>query len=284
MAFSERGGYKAVRAQIQFECMDDPLRNGIWNVLTDHWLVEGDWHDGVYRFSSARYRARRLYRDFFRLPADSVPTAWPTFRKVVRDWFFSFEWHAVYDLVEYSVRDYESNGGSAVSEFVKDLNSILDREKAGYRLVDGLVMPLTSEEEIEVLEGALTGSPDPVRAHLRCALEMLSDRVNPDYRNSIKESISGVESLCRQIAGVDKAGLGDALDALVNRRGTQLHKALRGAFNQLYGWTSDAEGIRHAMMEEPNLKIEDAKFMLVACAAFVNYVRAKANASADITP
>jgi len=255
--------------------MDEALRNGIWNVLTDHWLVEGDWHDRGNRFSRAQYRAHRLYGDFFKLPADSVPTAWPTFRKVVRDWFFSCEWNAVYDLVEYSVRDYESDGGAAVSEFIKDLNSILDREKAGYRLVDGLVTPLTSEEEIEVLEEVLSGAADPVRAHFRCALEKLADRVNPDYRNSIKESMSGVESLCRQITGIDKASLGDALDALMKRGGMQVHKALRGAFNQLYGWTSDAEGIRHAMMEEPNLKLEDAKFMLVACAAFVNYLKAK---------
>lgn len=43
-----------------------------------------------------------------------------------------------------------------------------------------------------------------------------------------------------------------------------------------YGWTSDTPGIRHALMTEPDLHVEDAKFMLVACSAFINYVIAKA--------
>jgi hypothetical protein len=44
----------------------------------------------------------------------------------------------------------------------------------------------------------------------------------------------------------------------------------------MYGYTSDAEGIRHALMDEPTLESEDAKFMLVSCSAFVNYLRSKA--------
>jgi hypothetical protein len=44
----------------------------------------------------------------------------------------------------------------------------------------------------------------------------------------------------------------------------------------MYGYTSDAQGIRHALMDEPNLSFEDAKFMLVSCSAFVNYLIAKA--------
>ena len=34
-------------------------------------------------------------------------------------------------------------------------------------------------------------------------------------------------------------------------------------------YTSDADGIRHALSEEANLDLADAKFMHVVCAAFV---------------
>jgi hypothetical protein len=44
----------------------------------------------------------------------------------------------------------------------------------------------------------------------------------------------------------------------------------------LYGYTSDSSGIRHALQDEPNLDFVDAKFMLVACSAFVNYLTDKA--------
>jgi hypothetical protein len=36
----------------------------------------------------------------------------------------------------------------------------------------------------------------------------MTDREQPDYRNSIKESISAIESLCRKITGNDKGTLG----------------------------------------------------------------------------
>ncbi|MCJ7614296.1 hypothetical protein MUO71_06000, partial [Candidatus Bathyarchaeota archaeon] len=55
-----------------------------------------------------------------------------------------------------------------------------------------------------------------------------------------------------------------------------LHGALKQSFIKLYAYTSDAEGIRHALMDAPTLSSEDAKFMLVSCSAFVNYLTAKA--------
>jgi hypothetical protein len=56
-----------------------------------------------------------------------------------------------------------------------------------------------------------------------------------------------------------------------------MHPSLKSAFQNLYGYTSDANGIRHALLEEANLDFEDAKFMLVSCSAFVNYLVAKAS-------
>jgi hypothetical protein len=37
-----------------------------------------------------------------------------------------------------------------------------------------------------------------------------------------------------------------------------------------------ADGIRHALLEESTLDLDDAKFMLVSCSGFVNYLAAKA--------
>ncbi|MBY0098678.1 hypothetical protein [Mesobacillus maritimus] len=62
---------------------------------------------------------------------------------------------------------------------------------------------------------------------------------------------------------------------LEERLGVQMHGALREGFLKIYGYTSDGDGIRHALIEEPSLSFEDAKFMLVACSAFVNYLVVK---------
>src|SRR5205814_4142658 len=102
----------------------------------------------------------------------------------------------------------------------------------------------------------------------------MSDRKNPDYRNSIKEAISAVEATCGMISGKPKATLGDALKVL--REKGSVHPALEKAFSAIYGYTSDANGIRHALTEESNLTFSDAKFMVISCSAFVNYLRGKA--------
>jgi len=51
---------------------------------------------------------------------------------------------------------------------------------------------------------------------------------------------------------------------------------LKRAFTALYGYTSDSGGIRHSLLEEDiAVTMEDAKFMLVTCSAFINYLKSK---------
>jgi hypothetical protein len=115
-----------------------------------------------------------------------------------------------------------------------------------------------------------------VGIHIRTAIEQFSDRKAPGYRNSIKESISAVEAMCKIITGLENAMLPEALKRL-EEKGISLHAALKKSFISLYGYTSDADGIRHALLEESTLDFDDAKFMLVSCSAFVNYLAAKAS-------
>jgi len=109
---------------------------------------------------------------------------------------------------------------------------------------------------------------------LNQSLTLLAKRKQARYRNSIKDSISAVESLCKIIVKQGKATLGPDLNAVEKQ--TKLHAAFKQAFQKLYGHTSDAQGIHHALMDEPTLDVEDAKFMLVSCSAFVTYLVVKA--------
>jgi hypothetical protein len=68
--------------------------------------------------------------------------------------------------------------------------------------------------------------------------------------------------------------LGEALRKVEGR--VAIHPALKKGFSNIYGYTSDAGGIRHALLEEASLHFEDAKYMLVSCSAFVNYLAEKA--------
>ena len=117
------------------------------------------------------------------------------------------------------------------------------------------------------------------KTHISTAISKLSDRQQPNYRNSIKESISAVESVVRVICDDEKATLGKALkkiDVKVN-----IHPALKDAFSKIYGYTSDENGIRHALSDESDLDSEDAVSILAACSAFINYIIVKAQ-KADV--
>ena len=93
-------------------------------------------------------------------------------------------------------------------------------------------------------------------------------------KDSIKEAISAIESLCAIVTGNKKANFGPALSEIGKK--FQIHGALKSAFSALYGYTSDSGGIRHSLLEDDiEVSFEDAKFMLVSCSAFVNYLKVK---------
>ena len=98
----------------------------------------------------------------------------------------------------------------------------------------------------------------------------MSDRRVPDFRNSIKESISAVETVCRLITESRADTLGAAIKKVSSK--APLHPAFEQALLKLYGFTSDEGGVRHALMEETSLRYSDAKFMLVLCSGFVNFL------------
>lgn len=154
------------------------------------------------------------------------------------------------------------------------VNTILRREFIGYRFVDEQLTPISDELEVGEINKALQNPYGSVYEHLSKANKLIADRNAPDYENSIKESISAVEALCEILTGITgkEASLGKMLKKL-EENGVEIHSGLKAAFNSLYGYTSDANGIRHAgNIGGSSSTFEEAKFMLVSCSAFVNYL------------
>jgi hypothetical protein len=185
--------------------------------------------------------------------------------------FFAAKWFEVYDFVEFVANNFERYRFK--DAFISACNARLEAEASAYRFVGTLITRITEEAEVQQIDEALAKTTGPVRAHLLRALELLSDRSSPDYRNSIKESISAVESLVALETNSDRGTLGQLLKLLEDQ--IQLHTALKNAFSSLYGYTSDANGIRHALLDVATLRFKDAKFFLVVCTAFITFVLAK---------
>lgn len=276
MRFSQRQGLTPVRKVAQKDSIDSDLRNGLWNALTlmywERYCEPGtdltERNDYV-RGSNIGDLILALWGHFYKRPIDTIDTYWGNCLPKLRARFFECPWHEVYDFIEF-VANYGPK--DTKQRFIEICNINLERENSAYRFVGDQIAEITSDQEIESIEEAIRKATpySGVRTHLNSALSYLANKTSPDYRNSIKEAISAVESLAKQLGKDESATLGVVLKQL--ERDKKLHPALKNAFSALYGYTSDADGIRHALLSEDKITKADARFMLVCCSAFVNYV------------
>ena len=269
--FSVRHSHQQPKS-IQYEDMDDDLRTGLWNVFLDCFpnVVS------VKRFTRFHSIFGTIWADFLKKPsdeyADDILRGSTDF---IKDVFLSSEWHKVFDLVEFVISFLSTPTTQATKKkFIDQCNKILEQENSAYKIVEGCVVEITAEQEIESIESAMATPYEGANGHIKNALSLFSRRENPDYRNSIKESISAVESITREITGKDSFSAG--VDKL-GKCGIKLHRDHQSALKNLYKFTCDADGIRHASPNSEPLDINrnTARFMLITCSAFVNHIIAE---------
>ncbi|MDE2700787.1 MAG: hypothetical protein OXI23_18110 [Gemmatimonadota bacterium] len=137
--------------------------------------------------------------------------------------------------------------------------------------------PRVSKEQGKATQQAIKtvhqGEMNSAATHLRQAAEHINMR---QYADSVADSIHAVESVARTIDPNDGDSLGKALKSLEDD-GLLKHKALKQAFMKLYGYTSDEQGIRHALLDQnsADVGLDEAIFMFGACASFAAYLTRK---------
>lgn len=254
--------------------MDDALKNALWNIVYGRYFVRyANTRQDIGHVNEGKLLLE-LWIHHFNQPVDTFYTEFHNCLKQVRPAYMRSDWSSTYDFIEF-IANCELVKDRSVP-FMNACNAALEKHVSAYRFVGATLAPITSEEEIMAVEQGLShaGKFATVAAHLETALTRLSDRSGPDYRNSIKESISAVEAACQITTGDNNATLGKALKQI------GVHPALEKGFGAIYGYTNAADGIRHALSEESNVTTDDAKFFLVSCSAFVNYLIAKGSQSA----
>ena len=197
---------------MQIESIDGPLRNGLWSVFYEVIALDGRTVDNLMANHYADLM-RILWKRFFKLPINAMPSYWNVSSEDIEVKFYSLSWFAIYDFVEFVA---QNTGGKRQTNFINNCNDVLRQEMAGYRFVGDEIAQITSDEEIAEIEQAINETDtNAVSSHLNLirALELLSDKTEPDYRNSIKESISAVKALCAKLTD-SSATLGQALKRL----------------------------------------------------------------------
>jgi hypothetical protein len=279
MRFSQRKGLTPVKSIIQKDSIDTDLKNGLWNAF--HMCLWENYRPNnpiAPSFNDSNlYELFQIYWHlYFKQQLHTLPHYFEDALQKIHGYFFSCTWFQLYDFIEFTA---EHAPEYLSPEFISFCNRVLTDEKSAYRIIDKKIVEITAEQEIESINDALENSNNltGVQTHLKQAISLFSDRKAPDFRNTVKESISAVEAMAMLLTKNDKATLGEALKTIEKEGG--IHPALKKGLSSLYGYTSDAEGIRHALLEETNLDFDDAKFMLVACTAFINYLVGKASSA-----
>ncbi|WP_341862455.1 AbiJ-NTD4 domain-containing protein [Gymnodinialimonas sp. 57CJ19] len=281
--FSQRIGLISPRTSVQREDMDERLANRAWSLFLRHFIQERAYF--LNEDSVSRLLFFLLWDDFFGARVDEIPETVNTTVAVIRDWYDQSKWNEKYDLIQFfsDLQHLQENSTSAnelrnsSEKFTSAVNDLLQSEKSAYRFVGDTLSEITDESEIVEIESALNAPNkySDAKAHISMALRKYSDREAPDYRNSVKESISAVESAFTAFNGEKNKNMSAALSA-AEKNGLVLQPALRSGILNLYGWTSDESGVRHALLGGSDGVTEhEARLMLVLCSAFVNYVASK---------
>lgn len=291
-AFSESIGKNSCIMQMQYNDFDERTRiqisNRLYKVLEYFFEKTGNFNDNIQYKDS--YAQNTGAQDFSAFVVSDVFN-----QKVGLDKGYSYNWRAVFDNLHEAIMkapynevldivwlscnwlvDNYHSYSMQVEKLVQNIiNDLFEKEYVGYRFVNNKIIQITDKNEINEIDSACNNPFEGCRTHIQKAVDFLADREHKDYKNCIKESICAVESICKIIVGKDSADLAKAIKKLKDN-GLQLHSALEQAFVKLYAYTSDKGGIRHSEgMFESNVTFEEAKYMLVSCSAFVNYLVAE---------
>lgn len=285
--FSDRNGIKPENTEIQLKEFDKRTRVQLQNMISELYVLvfgSNEYHLKEQQQKFIRYvlgtiyseciDARKTYRveEIFGVMNNTISHG--TFDEVLTLLEALIVYWELY-LKEHDIYLYNAIVSKHnVKSLYEYANCLFEKEYIGYRFVDNIIVPISDSYEADTINETLNCKYQPVREHISKANSLLADRDKPDYENSIKESIAAVEAMSEIITGIKgkEATLANMLKKIEDR-GIKIHGGLKSAFDKLYGYTSDANGIRHAGdIGGPSSTFEEAKFMLVACCAFINYL------------
>jgi hypothetical protein len=269
LTFAEAEGLAPLPRQLGRTEVSAELRAVLWDLIHrriqqsirgDTWAYVGDPWAKILRQVHV-YLDHKPTDEFSTQPADVLAAVKPVFMTGTHDRLYGW----LQFVMQVADDRLLSRAVAAALEFCR----------APYRVVDGyLLMPVASEQDAETVVRAFAELRDVgvhgAREHLKAAAARLNDG---KFADSVRESINAVESVAKALE--PSADLSKTLVRL--EASANIHGALKKGFLAIYGYTSDQQGIRHPLIDDPTASVDetDALFMIGACSAFISYLIAK---------
>jgi hypothetical protein len=275
LTFEQAEGAEPLPSQLKLREVSRELRARLWSVF--HQLLteareKSPWElkdqlEGILPDILYDWHVIRCFE-----PADEFVPSYEYWLDELKPLFMEGHYKKVFGFLQWVLRHETELYGLDIG-----VDVALRKSRAAYALFENdTIIPIGSDAERETLARAFADVAASefhgARTHLRNAG---SELTAGNHGPSIRESIHAVEAVARVLEPEAKT-LGPALAKL--GKSVRIHPALRNGFSNLYGFTNDEEGIRHALLDEPVAQVDetDALYMLGSCAAFVSYLINKA--------
>ena len=277
--FSDRNNIDSIPKEMQIDDLDERSRKSIYNLWSEIYVEcrnacnyeRGNWDEVINPIYT------KLYNQTLG-PLKSIKEN--ALIAIIENTILNDKYNKIFDLLEYTTKLFEivityDTRILRRDSYYKRYNNLFEAEYIGYRFIDEIIVPITDPIEVQSIKQAFSDSYNKVREHLSKANRFLSDRDNPDYENSIKESISALEALAQIITKTNgaQATFGKMSEKLVEQG--VITSGMKAAFSALYGIASNCRGVRHSGNNGDEVSFEEAKYNLVISTAFVNYVMSK---------
>ena len=254
---------------MRLEEISDELRKEIWNE-TRRLLMSIQSPYGYFLDETGRFIERVLGK-LHGTAEDQIDTEPDTVFYNFRAWIGNSSFNEVLDLIELVL--YERSDIRFATKIARAFEDHiaaywLDLSHRPYQF-----FPRSNKAQGEATRSAIetirASGMEGADTHLRQAATHIN---GGQFADSITDSIHAVESVARMIDPESKT-LGEALRSL-QKSGLLKHPALTEAFSKLYGYASDEQGIRHALLDKtsPDVDLDEAMFMFGACASFAAYL------------
>ena len=269
LTFSQRQGYESVPDPMRLEEISDALRREIWNETRR--LLQSMPHTDLQFYEEGALFIERVLGRFTKKSENEIGKRSESVFASFKGIMLNYRFNKFLDFIEIVLHENSSH------EFVQKIAHIFEIHAAAYWLDLSCrpyqFFPRSNEAQCETTRSAIetirASGMEGADTHLRQAATHINAG---QFADSITDSIHAVESVARTIDPESKT-LGEALRSL-QKDGLLKHPALKEAFSKLYGYTSDEQGIRHALLDKgsPDVDLDEAMFMFGACASFAAYL------------
>ena len=276
LTFSQAEGIDPLPQPAALGELSRQARVSLWDIIygrLDEAAASPDWLHSKAYIMEPWETILLHYHIHLHKPADEFSSDYEARTSEIKKLFLHDAYNHVFDFLQVVLRH-----PSTPHEFCDSVASVLKDCMCAYTVIeDGpTIVPISLPEQRKAIQDAFRvlkpGLFKGARSHLCKSAECIK---NGDLAGSVRESIHAVESVARRLNADAEKSLKPALDALSQK--APLHPAFKRGIENLYGYTSDEDGIRHALLgEQGKVDIDDAVFMFGACTSFTAYLVNKA--------